>query len=109
LREKAVSKRRHYTPLPDGVTIADSGIHGLGVFAQRSFSAGHEFGITHVADERFEDGYIRTPLGGFYNHSEDPNCEVVTANSIRKLYSTRTIQAGDEITARYLLYDPTQT
>ena len=36
-----------------------------------------DLGMTHVYDERFEDNYIRLPLGGFFNHSEKPNCKII--------------------------------
>ena len=50
---------------------------GLGLFTKREIEEGHEFGITHVFDIRFENGYIRTPLGGFINHNTNPNCKLV--------------------------------
>ena len=31
-------------------------------------------GVSHVKLESAEDGYLRTPLGGFINHSENANC-----------------------------------
>ena len=30
-----------------------------------------------VYDPNFQHNYIRTPLGGFINHSENPNCELI--------------------------------
>ena len=64
-------------------------------------------GITHVKDARFENNYIRTPLGGFFNHSENPNCKIVEAGDFLMLVTIETIQAGYELTARYTLYNPT--
>ena len=97
---------KHYRPLPEGLTIRESAIEGLGLFATKDFPAGHEFGVTHVADERFDDGYIRTPLGGFYNHSDEPNCEAQERNGMRYLVALRDIEAGEELTATYQLYTP---
>ena len=37
-----------YRPLPKGLTIMESKIEGLGLYAEDDFSAGHEFGETHV-------------------------------------------------------------
>lgn len=102
-----MDKSSFYHPLPQGLTIRSSDIDGLGLFATEAFSAGHEFGVTHVADDRFENAYIRTPLGGFYNHSETPNCEVKTVDDLRILYAIADIAAGDELAVRYTLYDPT--
>ena len=93
-----------YKPLPHNLTIARSGIHGLGLFATEDILSGHELGITHVADEQFENGYIRTPLGGFFNHSNSPNCETCVEEKYIKLKTIRHIKAGEEITSFYRLY-----
>ena len=61
-----------YRPLPDGLTIKNSPIEGLGLFATKDIKKNSFIGITHVRDEQFENKYIRTPIGGFYNHSNDP-------------------------------------
>ena len=60
-----------YKPLPKGLTIAPSKIQGLGVFTQFFIPEGTNFGMTHI---KFKDTLLRTPLGGFLNHSDDPNC-----------------------------------
>ena len=93
-----------YKPLPAFLTIKRSSIHGLGLYATSSISAGFVLGITHVKDDRFENGYIRTPMGGFFNHSENPNCEVVATGDYILLITLRVILAEEEITARYTLY-----
>ncbi|SVB36372.1 uncharacterized protein METZ01_LOCUS189226, partial [marine metagenome] len=66
--------------MPDCVTIKQSKIHGLGLFATENIPKDTNLGIAHIliphAEETFEQSYCRTPLGGFYNHSEDPNCEI---------------------------------
>ena len=98
----------HYRPLPDGVTIKASAIEGLGLFATKAFSKGHDFGVTHIQDDRFPDGYIRTPLGGFYNHTDTPNCEAREEGTMRRLVAVRDIAAGEELTATYTLYQPDQ-
>ncbi len=94
-----------YRPLPDYLAIAPSVIEGTGLITLKEIKANHEFGITHVKDERFEDGYIRTPLGGFFNHSEDPNCEAYIEDDFIKLKSIKKIKQGEEITAKYWLYN----
>ena len=94
-----------YRPLPDYLAIAPSSIEGAGLIALKNIKKNHEFGITHVKDERFEDGYIRTPLGGFFNHSDDPNCEAYIENDFIKLRSIKNIKQGEEITVKYWLYD----
>jgi len=64
---------QHYRPLPDGLTIASSPINGNGLFTRENLKAGVFLGVTHVWETNRWD-WIRTPLGGFINHSEDPNC-----------------------------------
>ena len=63
-----------YKPLPDYITIKESPINGLGLFATEKIKAHSLIGVTHHPRKESEDGYIRTPLGGFGNHSDDPNC-----------------------------------
>ena len=63
------SAENMYRPLPDELTIKSSPIEGLGLFATKEIKANTFIGITHIRDEQFENKYIRTPLGGFYNHS----------------------------------------
>lgn len=93
-----------YLPLPDCVTIRNSEIHGLGLFSTKDIAAGTLIGITHVRDDRFQDGYIRTPLGGFFNHSDIPNCEAIQSEDFILLKTTKEILAGEELTAFYWLY-----
>lgn len=97
-----------YKPLPDYVTIELSQIHGHGLFATDNIDANHVIGVTHVRDNRFQDGYIRTPLGGFFNHSTEPNCEIIEEGDFLKLKTLREIKDGEELTATYTLYDPTK-
>jgi len=44
-----------------------------------------ELGITHVKDERFSHGYIRTPLGGFFNHSKPQTVKLIYDGDFIKL------------------------
>jgi SET domain-containing protein len=95
-----------YVPLPDTLTIKQSAIHGLGLFAAADIVAGVVLGVSHVADDRFENSHIRTPLGGFYNHSENPNCCTVKDGDLVYLKTIRDIKTGEEITSHYVLYTP---
>lgn len=100
-----------YRPLPDCLTIKESSIEGLGLFAKEDIPAGTDLGISHY---RMVNGLFRTPLGGFYNHSISPNCRR-EENKVDNLctlaeYSLVTIEdikAGEELTATYTEYDPT--
>ena len=97
-----------YRPLPNVLTIKSSEIDGLGLFATESIEKGTLLGTTHVYDDRFEDGLIRTPLGGFFNHSEQPNIEFRETDFGLVMMVIKDIQEGEEITGRYNLYDPTK-
>ena len=74
-----------YRPLPDGLTIKNSPIEGLGLFATKDIKKNSFIGITHVRDEQFENKYIRTPIGGFYNHSNDPTVIRMVSDVLPKL------------------------
>ena len=66
-----------YKPLPDGLTIKESNVQGLGLFATKDFESDVVLGIVHILNKNFPHGSIRTALGAFYNHSDDPNCKNV--------------------------------
>jgi len=74
-----------YRPLPEGLTIKKSPIEGLGLYATKDIKANCYIGLTHILDERFENNYLRTPLGGFYNHSDNPNIQRMITNVLPKL------------------------
>ena len=73
-----------YRPLPDELTIKVSKIEGLGLFATVKIKKNSFIGLTHIRDEMFEGKYIRTPLGGFYNHSKDSNIIKMVSDVIPK-------------------------
>ena len=102
-----------YKPLPLGLTIKESKIHGLGLFTKVDLRAGKKLGITHIKVSNLYigiDEWVRTPLGGFINHSENPNTFMVKEkikgshfNFRRILYTVKPIKAGYEITSYYTL------
>jgi len=96
-----------YKPLPDSVTIKESPISGLGLFATEKIKAHTLIGIIHHPQKESEDGHIRTPLGGFGNHSDDPNCfKLLMEDGVWWIGATKDIMAGEEITWSYTLYTP---
>jgi SET domain-containing protein len=102
-----------YRPLPSCCTIKQSEIEGLGLFATEFIPKGTDLGMTHIYDNRMVDGIIRLPLGGFFNHSETPNCRIDEKFYDRKIHihhlrlvTIEDIQEGQEITAYYTLYQP---
>ena len=93
-----------YRPLPIYLTIMPSSIEGLGLFCIADIEKDTYLGVSHIIKE--QDEIIRTPLGGFYNHSDDPNCEKVLHNDRFFLRAIKDIKAGNEITVSYTLYEP---
>ena len=74
-----------YKPLPRQLTIKKSPIEGLGLYATENIKKNSFIGVTHVRDEQFENKYIRTPIGGFYNHSNQPNVVRMVSDTLPKL------------------------
>ena len=97
-------KLKQFKPIPDYLTIKKSDIHGLGLFATEEIKEGVELGISHVKDDRFLHGYIRTSLGGFFNHSTTPNCEAIYENDFIKIRTLSIVNSDDEITVDYALH-----
>ena len=94
-----------YKPLPDSVTIKKSPIQGLGLFATERITKGTLIGITHYVNSNSQDGVIRTPLGGFGNHSDTPNCfKLLMEDNTWMIGAKEDIEEGDELTWSYTLY-----
>ena len=94
-----------YKPLPDYITIKESPINGLGLFATERITKGTLIGITHHPDSHAEDGFIRTPLGGFGNHSDTPNCfKLLMEDTTWWIGAKEDIELGTELTWSYTLY-----
>jgi SET domain-containing protein len=89
-----------YTPLPKHITIGNSTIEGLGLYTMRPLHAGEVLGITHGI---FENQIWRTPLGGFINHSDNPNCELVNSGNKYVLHVLKNIRPQTELTVKYSL------
>ena len=98
-----------YNPLPKYLTIKESKIDGLGLFSKTKILKGMNLGLTHMI---FHGTIIRTPLGGFYNHSDKPNCfkyekdnHTDYDNTYYFLKTIRDIEEGEELTVKYTLYN----
>ena len=103
-----------YNPLPDCLHLKPSPIHGYGLFAAIDIPEDTILGISHVYHDLFPDGWIRTPLGAFYNHSETPNCKLVANNmdegfltEIKLLQTTENIKKDTELTCTYTIWKAT--
>ena len=103
-----LDKLKQYNPLPAGIVVADSGISGQGLFTTRRLVMGTTLGISHY---RIDGEYIRTPLGGFINHSDAPNCgrsqiRIKPGFDKWSIIVTENIPKGSELTLKYIIYDP---
>ena len=102
-----------YKPLPKELRLGFSDIHDIGVFAKEDIPQGKNFGMTHV---EISDTLVRTPLGGFINHSDEPNCEKIKLRytnedkqpvyyfNIWNLITIKDIKEGEELTLKYTFY-----
>ena len=98
--------KKTYQPLPNSLHIGDSKIHGQGLIAKENIPNGTDLGVSHY---RKGDDVIRTPLGGFINHSEEPN---MIRKQIRiepywdkwTVTTTKDIKKGEVLTLKYTMY-----
>mgnify|MGYP003655463778 FL=1 len=93
----------NYNPLPIYCTIRPSWIEGLGVFAIKEIRQDTELGVSHI---EFENELYRTPLGGFINHSDKPNCVRIKNGNKWLLKTIKDIFPNQELTLSYVLYKP---
>ena len=99
-----------YKPLPDSLTIKTSKVDGLGLCAKEGIGQGTNFGMSHL---KIGEKIIRTPLGGFINHSSDANCVKVELHMTNEkfdykkwnLVTLQDIKEGEELTVRYTFYN----
>ena len=92
--------------LPTYLTIRSSSVEGLGLFATEPIKKSQTLGISHVYDRFMPNGYIRTPLGGFINHNDTPNCKTFKDGRFLYIITTTDIKEDTELTLKYNLYDP---
>ena len=106
-----MNQKKEWRPLPDSITIKESKIEGLGVFATKAIPSDTDLGISHVYDNRFPDNYIRLPLGAFINHHEMPNCKAIVSESHEsignikhiRIITDKDIPSGQELTLNYII------
>ena len=105
-----IKEKNMYKPLPESLTIKTSGVHGLGLFADQKIMQATNFGMSHI---KIGDTIFRTPLGGFINHANVPNCEKIELQADREepfkkkwnLITRQDIKKGEELTVRYTFYN----
>jgi SET domain-containing protein len=104
-------EKNMYKPLPDSLTISQSGINGLGLFAKEGIAQGTNLGMSHL---KLGEKIFRTPLGGFINHANVANVVKVELRMVDEevkgnykkwnLITLRDIKEGEELTVRYTFY-----
>ena len=93
-----------YKPLPAYLTIKPSKINGLGLFTLTDIDKGVNLGMSHIIDTPTLDT-IRTPLGGFINHSDNPNCVKWSEDDKYFVKTIRPIHKGEELFLKYTFYE----
>ena len=93
----------NYKPLPDSLTIKKSNIQGLGLFAVKNIAKNTDLGMIHFF---YGELLIRTPLGGFINHSLKPNCKKLDLDQEWHLKTLIDIKKDEELTLKYTMYNP---
>ena len=117
-----IKEKNMYKPLPESVTIKTSGVHGLGLFADQKIMQSTNLGLSHIELGKL---ILRTPLGGFVNHSNEPNCIKKSFLLTRQqwnhlndlpdekynhdfkqwnLITIKNIKKGEELTLKYTFY-----
>ena len=104
-----------YKPLPNNLTVRASAIHDMGIFAKEDIPEQTELGITHVELGKL---ILRTPLDGFLNHSDTPNCTksryfMTNTDDVKikhdytryDLVALDDIDGGEELTTKYTFYN----
>ena len=109
-----IKEKSMYKPLPESLTIKESSIHQLGLFADQDIKRATNLGMSHL---KIGDTIFRTPLGGFINHANEPNCVKAELRMTDEdtqghkydykkwnLVTTKNIKEGEELTTRYTFY-----
>ena len=103
-----------YKPLPHGLFIKESGINGQGLFTDKKLVKGTNLGVSHI---QIGKELFRTPMGGFINHSDDPNCTksmfrvsyvddvlIKSDYKVWRLFTLKDIKKNEELTLTYTFY-----
>ena len=93
-----------YCALPQSLRVSDSDVAGQGIFAKVDIPMGTYLGLSHIVDHDDADIIYRTPLGGFLNHSNDPNCVKYYEDGKYFVKTIRSIKSGDELFLKYTFY-----
>ena len=90
-----------YQALPSRLHIKDSPIAGQGIFAKEDIPPGFVLGMSHLI---VDEVIYRTPLGGFINHNDDPNCMKWGEDDKYFVKTLKPIHKGEELFLEYTFY-----
>lgn len=95
--------RSNEDDFPQNLTIESSIIEGLGLFTTENIDTNTNLGIGWIKNDKFENGWIRTPTGGFVNHSDLTNCTLQPDKSGRylNLVTIKDIVMLEELTSNF--------
>ncbi|MGD2072024.1 MAG: SET domain-containing protein [Candidatus Thorarchaeota archaeon] len=84
-------------------SIEKSKIHGKGVFATKDFQPGEFINIAAICkgDTSSNLAFLITKFGRYINHSYKPNSELKFYEDIYRMYATKHIKKGEEMTVDY--------
>tara|TARA_B100000029_G_C17584160_1_gene960640 strand:+ start:1870 stop:2154 length:285 start_codon:yes stop_codon:yes gene_type:complete len=91
-----------YQALHSWLHIKDSPVAGQGIFAREDIPSGFILGMSHLI---VDEVIYRTPLGGFINHSDDPNCVKWQEDDKYFVKTIKPIHKGEEIFLKYTFYN----
>ena len=91
-----------YKALHNFLCIQDSDVGGQGVFAKVDIPKDTILGVSHVI---MDDEIHRTPLGGFINHKDKPNCMKYLDGNKYYIKTTKNIRSGNELFLKYSFYE----
>ena len=98
---KEMKKVTPYQALPKGLYVMNSPIAGQGIFTMDTIPAGTDLGMSHIM---VDEEIYRTPLGGFINHSENPNCEKYLIGNKYYIRTIREVEPIEELVLKYTFY-----
>ncbi len=83
--------------------IIEPKVEGLGLFAAEDIDANTNLGIGWIKNEQSKDGWVRTPIGGFVNHSDFPNCtlQLDESGNYISLVTIKDIEISEELTRSF--------
>ena len=93
-----------YQALPSRLHVKDSPIAGQGIYAREEIPSGMHLGMSHLV---VDEVIYRTPLGGFINHSDDPNCVKWQEDDKWFIKTLNKIHTGEELFLKYTFYEVT--